>query len=651
MAKNEAQTDIDLFNYLTDDKSFSEQWKTKRIDNTHITDVLSTATKSGTEQNRGEPDLIYLNENKKILILIENKDSIKDHSGNNIKNNATAGIKHYLKFFLQDKLKAKNKTTQKYLADFRIIGIAFSGDITDEHNHLISTFIIQDGKVKDMSIKEFLNEDDYISLFENLDLELIANNISKSSSEINRMLRNIDSQKRPVLLSALMICLYEKDNIRNDFKSNYQGYQTSTIISNIPTTINSILISEGISQDKIDVLNNELSFIKTDNDLNNSNILSEILKELEVNVIPLFNKKTSYDIIGKFYEEFLRYAGIANVKKGVVLTPNHITTLFTELIPIKPNDKIFDACCGTGAFLISGMNKLIDSISNSDVANKTKRIDNVKQNQLLGFEKSNTMYSLAISNMLFRGDGKSRIHNIDFFSDEATNILKNGEPTIGFINPPYGGLDNKKNPTKKEIQFLERMLDNVSRYGVIIAPQSVFFKDDIIRDRILTNHTLKAVINMPKELFQPNASTHTVIAVFETHLPHSNAKVIFYDLKDDGFVLSKNKGRTDVYNKWSERKNNLLTKLKNPQKYSNNTNLVYKTIKKNNEWILQAHQKTNYSNINDDDFIKSIKEHIVFTTKFNLGILDKKIDEISMLEILNKNNISANSILESDDEN
>lgn len=416
MAKNEAQTDIDLFNYLTNNKSFSENWKTKKITNSHIVDVLSTATKSGTGKNRGEPDLIYFNENKKILILIENKDSIKDHNGNNIKNNATAGSKHYLKFFLQDRLKIKNKTTQKLLTDFKIIGIAFSGNIADEHNHLIDTFIIQDDKIKDISIKEFQNEEDYISLFENLDLELIANNISKSSSEINRMLRNIDSQKRPVLLSALMICLYQKNNVKNDFKNNYQGYQTSTIINNIPITINSILTNEGISQDKINILNNELSFITTDNDLNNGNILSEILKELENNVIPLFNKKTSYDIIGKFYEEFLRYAGIANVKKGIVLTPNHITTLFTQLIPIKANDKIFDACCGTGAFLISGMNQLIDSISHSDVVDKTKRINNVKQNQLLGFEKSNTMYSLAISNMLFRGDGKSKIHNIDFFS-------------------------------------------------------------------------------------------------------------------------------------------------------------------------------------------------------------------------------------------
>ncbi len=651
MAKNEAQTDIDLFNYLTNNIVFAERWKTRKITNTHIVEVLSTATKSNTGGNRGEPDLIYFNESKKILILIENKDSIKDHSGNNIKNNATAGVKHYLKFFLENNLQTKKATTRKYLADFKIIGIAFSGDISDEHNHLIDTFIIQNDKINDISVKEFQNEEDYIALFENLDLELIANNISKSSGEINRMLRNIDSQKRPVLLSALMVCLYEKNNIPNDFKNNYQGYQAATIISNIPTTIHTILQNEGISLDKINVLNNELSFIKTDNDLNNSNILKEILEELENNVIPLFNKKTSYDIIGKFYEEFLRYAGIANVKKGIVLTPNHITTLFTQLIPIKANDKIFDACCGTGAFLISGMNKLIDSISNSEVADKTKRINNVKQNQLLGFEKSNTMYSLAISNMLFRGDGKSRIHNIDFFSDEAINILESEKPTIGFINPPYGGLDNTKNPTKKEIQFLERMLDKVSRYGVIIAPQSVFFKDDIIRNRILTKHTLRAVINMPKELFQPNASTHTAIGIFETHSAHNDSEVVFYDLKVDGFVLSKNKGRTDVYNRWNEIKATLLKKLENPQQHNDNTNLVYKSIKNGDEWILQAHQKTDYSDIKDEDFIHSIKEHIIFSTKLNLGLLDKKIDEVSMLEILNKNNISANSILGIDDEN
>ncbi len=531
--------------------------------------------------------------------------------------------------------------TKRYFTNFKIIGIAFSGNINDKLNRLITTFIIKNSKIENINIQEFLNENDYLSLFENLDLELITNNISKSSSEINKVLRNVDSQKRPVLLSALMVCLYEKDNFKNDFKASYQNLSIKNIIRNIPTTINDILLNESIFQSKIDVFLNELAFIKTDKDLNDTEILKEILQELENNVIPLFNKNTTYDIIGKFYEEFLRYAGISNVKRGIVLTPNHITKLFTELIEIKTNDIIFDPACGTGAFLIAGMNKLIDTISNSKISNKKERIKNIKEKQIIGFEKSNTMYSLAISNMLFRGDGKSKINNIDFFSSEATEILEKIKPTIGFINPPYGGNDNKSNPTKKEIQFVERMLDKVSRYGIVIAPLSTFFKDKLERNRILEKHTLKYVINMPYELFQPNASTHTAIAIFETNLPHNNKKVIFTRIKEDGFQLSKHKGRTDIFNKWSSIKKDLIEKLKFPDKYHDNINVVYKTISENKEWILQAHQRADYDKITKEKFVNSIKKHIIFSIKQKLDILFSDIDELSFMEICISNNITT----------
>ena len=632
--KNEARTDINVFNFLTNKRTFAKEWNTKKINNIHVIECLSKASKSGKE-NRGEPDLIYLNENKKLLILIENKDKIKDHAskkGNKPQNFAIDGIKHYLSFFNNNK--NIPETTERYLRDFKIIGIAFSGNINDKLNRLITTFIIKNSKIENINIQEFLNENDYLSLFENLDLELITNNISKSSSEINRILRNIDSQKRPVLLSALMICLYEKENFKNDFKSSYQNWNIKNIIRNIPTTINDILLNEAISQSKIDILLNELTFIKTDKDLNDTDILKEILQELENNVIPLFNKKTSYDIIGKFYEEFLRYAGISNVKRGIVLTPNHITKLFTELIEIKTNDIIFDPTCGTGAFLIAGMNKLIDTISNSKISDKKERIKNIKEKQLIGFEKSNTMYSLAISNMLFRGDGKSQIYNIDFFSNEATDILEKTKPTIGFINPPYGGRDNKSNPTKKEIQFIERILDNLSRYGIVIAPLSTFFKDDLERNRILEKHTLKYVINMPHELFQPNASTHTAIAVFETNLPHNDKEVVLLDLEEDGFVLSKNKGRTDVYNKWQEIKNNLLLKLKTPENFIDNIHFIKKQIKIKDEWIIQAHSKKDNTFLKEQNFLDTVKEYFIFKVKKELNLLNKNINEMSFLEIL-----------------
>ncbi|HEX2786285.1 MAG TPA: N-6 DNA methylase [Ignavibacteria bacterium] len=644
--KNEAQVDIDLYNYIRDNKKYKKKWILRKTDNKYLQECLDIASKKISEK-RGEPDLIYINEDKRLLILIENKDSTKYHFSKKGNTDpqlyAIDGIKHYLSFLLASNI--KKETTKKYFKDWRIVGIAFSGRINDEYNHLISTFIIADNEIKDIDVKEILDEEDYIAYFENIDLEKISKNITKSSSEINRMLRTLDSQKRPILLSALMICLYEKDDFPNDFKKSYGGWNPKTIITNIPTTIKEILQNEGIDNEKIEVLINELSFIKTDNDLISSEILNEILKELEDNVIPLFNKKTNYDIIGKFYEEFLRYAGVTNVKKGIVLTPNHITRLFTDLIDIKTNDVIIDICCGTGAFLIAGMNKLIDEIENSDLADKKRRIKTLKQNQLIGFEKSGTMYSLAISNMLFRGDGKSRIFNIDAFSDKAKQILSKlkMKPSVGFINPPYGGRDNKVNPTKKEIQFLEKLLDTVSRYGIIIAPLSTYLKDEIDRNRILSKHTLKYVINMPSELFQPNASTHTAIAVFETNTPHNNKEVIFYNLIDDGLVLSKNRGRTDVLKKWITIKKDLLEKLINPKKYQNNIDLVKTKITVNDEWIIQAHSKADYSNLSDKSFIKTIKENIIFTTKFKLNLLEKDIDEITLWEILKDSNISEKS--------
>ncbi len=653
--KNEALVDINLYNFIRDNKKYKMKWFVKKTKNKYIQECLDIASKK-SNANRGEPDLIYVNENKKLLILIENKYSIKYHeskNGNNPVSYAVDGVKHYLSFFLSDNI--KKDTTKKYFTNWSIVGIAFSGDINDEYEYLISTFVITNGVIKDIENKEILDEEDYIAFFENIDLEKISKNISKSSSEINRMLRTLDSQKRPILLSALMICLYETEEFANDFKNNYSEWNINNIIRNIPTTIQDILRNEEIDIDKIDVFINELAFIKTDNDLNSSDILKDILKELEDNVIPLFKKKTNYDIIGKFYEEFLHYAGITNVKKGIILTPNHITKLFTDLVPIKTNDVIIDICAGTGAFLIAGMNKLISEIEGSTLPDKSKRIKVLKQNQLIGFEKSTSMYSLAISNMLFRGDGKSRIYNEDAFSSKANDILtklkkENINPSIGFINPPYGGNDNKTNPTKKEIQFLEKLLDIVSQYGIIIAPLSTYFKDEIVRNRILSKHTLKCVINMPGELFQPNAAIHTAIAVFETNIPHNNKEVIFYDLKDDGFILSKNRGRTNALNKWSNIKKKLFEELNNPDKYSDGLHLLKTAITGQDEWIIQAHSKTDYSNLNDDSFIRSIKEYTIFSTKLKLELLDKDIDEITLLEILNGNKISATNILEGKDE-
>jgi len=195
--KNEAKTDIDLFNYIKENRVYSKKWIPQKQNNKYIQEILDKTSKKGTG-NQGYPDLIYVNENKKLLILIENKDSVKNHvskSEDKPVDFAVDGIKHYLSFFTEEKLSQEKETIKKYLEHWKIVGIAFSGDINDEYNHRLDTFIIEKDNIQNISKNEILDEEDYLSFFENIDLEKISNDISKSSSEINRLLRNLDSQK------------------------------------------------------------------------------------------------------------------------------------------------------------------------------------------------------------------------------------------------------------------------------------------------------------------------------------------------------------------------------------------------------------------------------------------------------------------------
>lgn len=605
-----------------------------------IKKILSRSSKRQTGRE-GYPDRVYCDSKNKLLILVEEKPTMKEHDLEDIEKGAVSGIKWYLSRFQENNLDDSQKNVFKL---WRILGIAVSGDLLKEYQYKFSCFMLDNREQKIVSVPQitnFVNKDSFLALFNSLNEEEAVTKISSSSKKINNLLRSIDSQKRPILLSALMICLHNKNT--GSFSTTYSTMDTATLADNILLQAPRVLKDEGIPSEKLEVLDTELAFLKTDVTLRTSDILKQILNELKNNVIPLltgnFAKSSNYDIIGRFYEEFLKYAGVSNVKKGIVLTPRHITTLFTKLIDLKENDKIVDLCCGTGAFLIAGMNAIINKIEKSNRTDKQEAIANVKQTQLLGFEINPTMYICAISSMMFRGDGKSSIYNYDSIKDcRAQEKLDEFKATIGFINPPYSGKENKEDPTPKEITFLTKLLDNCSRYGIIIAPLSMYFKDEAVRDNILKKHTLKAVVNMPKDLFQPNASTHTAIAIFETNraFNYDCDEVIFYDLRDDGFVLAKNKGRTDIYNRWKEIEKKLLSIITEKNNTEKPDEIIYvKTkIKPKDEWTIYAHSRTDYSNLSEQDFINSIREYMIFEAKKDLGILTDEKTEAEMLDIL-----------------
>lgn len=668
MPRND-KTFLSLHSYLLN-LNYSNEWR-ENVDNEYINLILSHSSKN-KNGNVGLPDFLYINEQKRLLIMIELKPTISQHE-----KEAVPEIKHYLSCFMPGTLETfgvyDNKVNEAIneLKKWNILGIAISGDVSMEYSYRIDTFGIKIDTIADMNINEIHNEEEYLALFENLNLEEISARISQASNRINNLLYSVKEDKRPTLLSILLISLYEPKNSsnRNLFREQFKNYNPKQLMKQIGIVVPEILGEDGenLPKEKIDMIMREFNTFENEKELLENDTIKTILVILKNNVIPLFDTRHNYDIIGKFYQEFLRYAGIVDVQSGIILTPEHVTELFTNLVDLKKDDVIFDSCCGTGSFLIAAMNKLIDLQTDS------KGIENVRKTQLLGNELKSHMYILAISNMLFRGDGKSNILNYDFFSPEFdinfNNKIKqlNKKPTIGFINPPYSGSftdynelqkfkgnkDSKsknKKPWMKEISFLEKMCRLCSRYVVMIAPPQAFMSETEIRDNLLKENTLKAVINMPKDLFQPNASTGSSIIVIETNRPHDFSKCVdFYNLKTDGFELAKKKGRRDVYKKWNGIKKKLLEDIdapwyRNPKNVNGVTHCFVK-IDKKDEWLIQAFSKVEFDKITKNDFEKTIKEFVIFNTKKDLGLLDKDLNEIELLEVLQENTITAEDIM------
>lgn len=187
--------------------------------------------------------------------------------------------------------------------------------------------------------------------------------------------------------------------------------------------------------DKKDILLNQFDIIKDRKILNEKNEelkqktpLKHFAEEIQDKIFPSISNVKA-DILGYFYGEFIKYSGDGQ-KLGVVLTPKHITELFCDLLDIKPSDKIFDPCCGTGSFLIAGMNHMIEQVSDEKI--KTK----IKQNNIHGIESREDMFSIATTNMILRGDGKSNLELANFLHKEPKDLRKENY-TIGLMNPPY----------------------------------------------------------------------------------------------------------------------------------------------------------------------------------------------------------------------
>lgn len=626
---NEKITDIFISKLL---ESADIKYTPNGSDIKEIQEALKTASKKRTGKS-GFPEFVAIS--KDFILVIENKPVLEKQvlydddekqiistDKKAITNYAENGALHYANEILA-------KTNFK-----KIFAFGCSGN--EKHHIIRPIFVEKKGyklleKVENFenftteNIEKYYKEQVLGEIpQETLELE----DILKKAKELHESLRNygqLADAEKPLVVSAIMLALSEKDFLVEQLTGDTIKTDGQKIYDALSSHMDRVKVQSQVKKEKVlnqftiikdrTLLNQKDERLKVEVSKNNyleKTPLKYFAEYIQKNILTSVKANTTEDVLGRFYGEFMRYGNNDGQTLGVILTPKHITELFSELIDLKPSDRIFDPCCGTGGFLIAGMTKMLNE------AKTKKEQDDIKSKQIHGIELRENMFAIATTNMILRGDGKSNLIQDDFLKQNAEELQKN-KFSVGFINPPYSQAKGKDTAHLSEINFIKHLLDSLADNGrcVAIVPQSTMVgktKDDkAIKKQILENHTLEGVITLNKNTFY-GVGVNACIAVFTAHKPHSVKKYCkFVNYEDDGFVVSKHIGLVETTRAISQKNYLLDCWLHN--KRAESKFMVETTIEAEDEW-LHSFYYFNDEIPKDEDFEKTIADYLTF--EFNM---------------------------------
>lgn len=367
------------------------------------------------------------------------------------------------------------------------------------------------------------------------------------------IVNKIDKQKIYSLSKKINDCLHVEFGIKNLYHrmiftacalvakrygaSLIKGMNYQTFHTSIHSTLAKSLEDSRRQNQKLDILLDVYSEIKMNSSDNQEAIDNFIEWVTEISECLNSDYWNGEDVMGIFFNEFNRYK--KKSESGQVFTPEHITSFMYRIIDVHQDDKVLDAACGSGGFLVKSMSKMIKEAGGV----QTQKAKKIKMSQLFGIEFDKEIYALACANMLIHKDGKTNLEQLDSRTLKAAEWIRSKGITKVLMNPPF---ERKYGCLK----IVENVLDSVPAHTMcaFILPDKKLEKDK--SDSILKHHQLQKIIKLPEKVFSEGVTAS--VFVFESGIPQNEKEIFACYIEDDGLETVKNQGRHDIKDRWQE---------------------------------------------------------------------------------------------------
>jgi type I restriction enzyme M protein len=273
--------------------------------------------------------------------------------------------------------------------------------------------------------------------------------------------------------------------------------------------------------------------------------------------------RNGQDIKGDMYEYLLSKLAQSGTN-GQFRTPRHIIDLIVEMVHPEPGLRICDPACGTAGFLISAyMHILRDYTTEEDLARglidgsrlNRAQWDFLERDAFTGFDNDVNMVKIAILNLYLHHLERARIEHTNPLITTRGAQYPGQYYDIILANPPFAGRIQKESILAEidldtrdtELLFVKWCIDHLADTGRagMIVPNGVLFGASRaarhVRQLLMTDCRLDAVITLPAGVFKPYSGVATAILLFGRG--GDRGSVWFYELSADGFSLDDRRVR------------------------------------------------------------------------------------------------------------